>query len=92
MGTSNVFGSREYSSLLARHYLNQALKLDACRKMNSATSLGDAYKISAPTNAWEQIGAKVNEGPGKPLALNKSLVSEKMCSGVVPRWSHVDCL
>ena len=33
--------------------------------MNSATSLGNAVKISAPTNSWEQIGAKVNEGPGE---------------------------
>ncbi|KAG8782235.1 hypothetical protein FRC12_021059 [Ceratobasidium sp. 428] len=32
-------------------------------KMNSATSLGNAYKISAPTNSWEQIGGKTNEGP-----------------------------
>ncbi|KAF8599945.1 Arabinanase/levansucrase/invertase [Ceratobasidium sp. AG-I] len=32
-------------------------------KMNSATSLGDAVKISAPTNSWERIGANVNEGP-----------------------------
>ncbi|KAG9121942.1 hypothetical protein FRC07_001871 [Ceratobasidium sp. 392] len=32
-------------------------------KMNSPTSLGNAYKISTPTNAWERIGAPVNEGP-----------------------------
>ncbi|KAG8732105.1 hypothetical protein FRC10_001226 [Ceratobasidium sp. 414] len=31
--------------------------------MNSATSLGNAYKISRPTNSWEQVTAKVNEGP-----------------------------
>ncbi|KAG9121943.1 hypothetical protein FRC07_001872 [Ceratobasidium sp. 392] len=32
-------------------------------KMNSATSLGNAVKISRPTNSWEQVVAKVNEGP-----------------------------
>ncbi|KDN39264.1 hypothetical protein RSAG8_08899, partial [Rhizoctonia solani AG-8 WAC10335] len=26
-------------------------------KMNSATSVGDAVKISSPTNSWEQVGA-----------------------------------
>ncbi|KAF8749798.1 Glycosyl hydrolases family 43 [Rhizoctonia solani] len=32
-------------------------------KMNSATSVGNAVKISRPTNAWEQVASKVNEGP-----------------------------
>ncbi|KAH7322214.1 glycosyl hydrolase [Rhizoctonia solani] len=32
-------------------------------KMNFATSAGDAVKTSRPTNSWEQVGAKVNEGP-----------------------------
>ncbi|KAH7335021.1 Arabinanase/levansucrase/invertase [Rhizoctonia solani] len=32
-------------------------------KMNSATTVGNAVKISRPTNSWEQIVAKVNEGP-----------------------------
>ncbi|QRW00923.1 glycoside hydrolase family 43 protein [Ceratobasidium sp. AG-Ba] len=32
-------------------------------KMNSATSIGNAVRISAPTNSWEKVGAAVNEGP-----------------------------
>ncbi|KAL5634380.1 hypothetical protein ACGC1H_002443 [Rhizoctonia solani] len=32
-------------------------------KMNSATSVGNAVKISRPSNSWEQIGGKTNEGP-----------------------------
>ncbi|CAE6464721.1 unnamed protein product [Rhizoctonia solani] len=32
-------------------------------KMNSATTVGNAVKISRPTNSWERIGAPVNEGP-----------------------------
>ncbi|KAB5588379.1 Glycoside hydrolase family 43 protein [Ceratobasidium theobromae] len=32
-------------------------------KMNSATSVGDAVKISSPTNSWERVVANVNEGP-----------------------------
>jgi GH43 family beta-xylosidase len=31
--------------------------------MTSATTLGNAVKISTPTASWEKIGAKVNEGP-----------------------------
>ncbi|KAG8735235.1 hypothetical protein FRC10_010834 [Ceratobasidium sp. 414] len=31
--------------------------------MNSATSVGNAVRISAPTNSWEKTGAAVNEGP-----------------------------
>ncbi|CEL61658.1 glycoside hydrolase family protein [Rhizoctonia solani AG-1 IB] len=31
-------------------------------KMNSATSVGNAVKISRPSNSWEQIGGKTNEG------------------------------
>lgn len=33
--------------------------------MNSATSLGNAVKISTPSLSWEKVGANVNEGPGK---------------------------
>ncbi|KAB5588378.1 Alpha-N-arabinofuranosidase [Ceratobasidium theobromae] len=32
-------------------------------KMNSATSVGNAVKISRPSNAWERVVANVNEGP-----------------------------
>ncbi|KAH7322223.1 Arabinanase/levansucrase/invertase [Rhizoctonia solani] len=32
-------------------------------KMNSATSVGNSVLISRPTNAWERVGAPVNEGP-----------------------------
>ncbi|KAB5588377.1 hypothetical protein CTheo_8178 [Ceratobasidium theobromae] len=32
-------------------------------KMNSATSVGNAVKISRPSNAWERIGGNTNEGP-----------------------------
>lgn len=35
------------------------------RKMSSATVVGNTYEISCPTNAWEQVGANVNEGPGE---------------------------
>ncbi|KAG9074593.1 hypothetical protein FRC06_010593 [Ceratobasidium sp. 370] len=38
--------------------------------MNSATSVGNAVRISAPTNSWEKTGAAVNEGP----------VSASLCS------------
>jgi GH43 family beta-xylosidase len=34
--------------------------------MSSATTLGNAVKISTPTASWETIGANVNEGAGKP--------------------------
>ncbi|KAG9092028.1 hypothetical protein FS749_016061 [Ceratobasidium sp. UAMH 11750] len=45
------------------HIQEGCLPRSYLRKMNSATSLGNAYKISAPTNSWEQIGGKTNEGP-----------------------------
>ncbi|PFH50270.1 glycoside hydrolase family 43 protein [Amanita thiersii Skay4041] len=32
-------------------------------QMTSATSVGNAVKISTPTLSWEQVGANVNEGP-----------------------------
>ncbi|KAF8728448.1 Glycosyl hydrolases family 43, partial [Rhizoctonia solani] len=32
-------------------------------KMNSATTVGSPVKISRPSNSWEQIGGKTNEGP-----------------------------
>ncbi|KAF9006183.1 Arabinanase/levansucrase/invertase [Cyathus striatus] len=32
-------------------------------QMNSATTVGDAVKISTPTYSWEKVGANVNEGP-----------------------------
>ena len=43
-------------------------------KMNSPTTLGNATKFSRPTNSWEQIGAKVNEGPGELQRLNLILI------------------
>ncbi|KAG8782236.1 hypothetical protein FRC12_021060 [Ceratobasidium sp. 428] len=38
-------------------------------KMNGPLSLQNGYKISAPTNSWEQIAWKVNEGPA-PITHN----------------------
>ncbi|KAF8659840.1 hypothetical protein AX16_001725 [Volvariella volvacea WC 439] len=32
-------------------------------QMTSATTIGNATKISTPTLSWEQVGANVNEGP-----------------------------
>ena len=35
--------------------------------MNSATTVGNAVKISTPTYSWEKVTANVNEGPGMLL-------------------------
>ncbi|KAG9077773.1 hypothetical protein FS749_010302 [Ceratobasidium sp. UAMH 11750] len=52
-------------------------------KMNSPTSLGNAYKISTPTNSWERIGAAVNEGPAGLYHGGRTWIvySASSCSG-----------
>lgn len=68
-----------YMNLTNRH-LSKSMHLDIVRSqlsisalvtdtknprlMTSATTLGNATKISAPTLSWERVGANVNEGAG----------------------------
>ncbi|CAE6481698.1 unnamed protein product, partial [Rhizoctonia solani] len=53
-------GSANYLVYSAQDGYEQCLYI---AKMNSATSVGNAVKISSPSNSWERIGAPVNEGP-----------------------------
>ncbi len=50
------------------------------RQLTSPTTLGNAVKISTPTNAWEMVGAPVNEGPGKPsFHGSQEVVDDRRC-------------
>ncbi|KIM27637.1 glycoside hydrolase family 43 protein [Serendipita vermifera MAFF 305830] len=53
------------------------------RKMNSATTIGNAVVISVPTNSWETVGAPVNEGPVALINNGRVWVffSASLCSG-----------
>lgn len=35
----------------------------------TATTVDDAYEISCPAYAWEDVGADVEEGPGADISL-----------------------
>ncbi|KAF8644292.1 hypothetical protein AX16_007920 [Volvariella volvacea WC 439] len=52
-------------------------------KMTSATTLGDATKISCPDKPWEQIGNNVQEGPAVLQRGNRTWIvySASFCSG-----------
>ncbi|KAJ8521245.1 hypothetical protein ONZ45_g2029 [Pleurotus djamor] len=55
-----VLGSTRYLVFSSWDGAYQCLYIS---QMNSATSIGNAVKISTPTLSWEQVGANVNEGP-----------------------------
>ncbi|KAF8598769.1 Arabinanase/levansucrase/invertase [Ceratobasidium sp. AG-I] len=52
-------------------------------KMNSPTSVGNAVKISRPTNSWERVNAPVNEGPVALYHGGRTWIvfSASLCSG-----------
>ncbi|KAL0953737.1 hypothetical protein HGRIS_004927 [Hohenbuehelia grisea] len=55
-----VLGNTRYLVYSSWDGPNQCLYI---AQMNSATTVGNAVKISTPTLSWEQVGANVNEGP-----------------------------
>ncbi|EJD48641.1 Arabinanase/levansucrase/invertase [Auricularia subglabra TFB-10046 SS5] len=59
-GTLMFLGSNTYLVYSSWDGNNQCLYI---AQMTSATTVGNATKISTPTYSWEKIGANVNEGP-----------------------------
>ncbi|KAJ7658106.1 glycoside hydrolase family 43 protein [Mycena rosella] len=55
-----INGANEYLVYSSFDGANQCLFI---AEFTSATTVGNPVKISTPTNAWETIGANVNEGP-----------------------------
>lgn len=51
--------------------------------MTSATTVGDATKISTPTYSWETVGANVNEGPAMLYYAGRTFLvySASNCAG-----------
>ncbi|KAH6874246.1 glycosyl hydrolase [Coprinopsis sp. MPI-PUGE-AT-0042] len=59
-------------------------------KMNSATTVGNAVKISTPTYAWERVTANVNEGAAILYGGGRTLLiySASNCAGTGYKTGH----